>query len=68
MGDHLTQVGGGLGGQRRNVGMLERRGGLLPQVDRTRGSLRADVSFISYVVVDRRGRKLRLSLNFQERV
>lgn len=68
MGDSLSHTGGGIGSARSSVRMLQRRGGLLPQLDRVRGQMAVEFPFISFVVVDSYNRKLKLSISFQDGV
>lgn len=64
MGDALNQVGRSIGKSARDAEFLKRRGGSLPQIDRTRGRVAQTNSFISRFVVNESQRKMALTLAF----
>lgn len=68
MGDTLKEVGRKIGRSQRDVEILKRRGGYLPQVERTRGIVSATSSFLAPFVANEADRKLSLSLNFFEKI
>lgn len=64
--DSIREIGRNIGQSNRNVELMKRRGGALPQVDRTRGFLRTTTAFIAPFVTNELGRRISLSLNFTE--
>lgn len=64
MTDTLKQLGKTLGNSYRDVDFLNSRGGLLPQLERTRGSLHSKNSFIAHFTVGQPIRRLSIKLVF----
>lgn len=64
--DSLRQLGRGIHGSNRSAGYTLRRGGALPQIDRTRGFLRTTTAFIVPFVINNGDRKVSVSLYFIE--
>lgn len=68
MADTLRQLGRGLGKSARTVEFLKKRGGLLPQVDRTRGYMTTEFAFIANFTVNEEKRDMALTLAFYRQV
>jgi hypothetical protein len=64
MTDTLRQLGKTIGSQARSAQILQRRGGYLPSVERTRGMVTVDIEFISPFVINEQNRRLSLALDF----
>lgn len=64
--DNLRRFGRNVGQTARDVEFLNRRGGLLPQIERSRGNLIADNSFYARFKIDGQTRQVRLKVTFHK--
>lgn len=64
MADTLKQLGRFLGQSVGDINTLKSKGGLIGQIERTRGQLAADNTFIAPFAVPRSSRTVYLTLSF----